>query len=104
MEYKEEQRTPVQNKALHLYFELVAEALNDAGYDIQKTVVHQMDIPWSKESVKELIWRQAQKTLKGKISTTELSTKDIDSVYEVVNRYLAQFGIHVPFPSNDPLD
>lgn len=93
------ERTPQQNNALHKYFELVAEELNNAGFDIQKTITHQMDIPWSKESVKELIWRQAQKTLKQKVSTTELSTKDIDEVYDVVNRYLAQFGIHIPFPS-----
>ena len=98
-----EQRTPTQNNALHKYFELVAEALNDAGYDIQKTITHQMDIPWAKESVKELIWRQAQKTYLGKISTTELSTKDIDGIYDIVNRYLSQFGISVPFPSNIPL-
>lgn len=92
-------RTPTQNNALHKYFELVAEALNDSGYDIRKTISHQMDIPWSKESVKELIWRQAQKTYLGKVSTTELNTKEIDGVYDVVNRYLAQFGIHIPFPS-----
>lgn len=95
----ESQRTIQQNKALHKYFELVADELNSAGYDIKKTIQHQMDIPWSKESVKELIWRQAQKTYLQKVSTTELSTKDIDGIYDVVNRYLAGFGIHVPFPS-----
>lgn len=94
-------RTPTQNNALHKYFELVATELNDAGYDIKKTIAHQMDIPWSLESVKELIWRQAQKTLKGKVSTTELLTNEINDIYDVVNRYLAQFGIHVPFPSNE---
>lgn len=96
-----ETRTPTQNNALHLYFELVAEELNNAGYDIQKTITHQLEIPWSKESVKELIWRQAQKTYLGKQSTTELSTKDIDAIYDIVNRYLSQFGITVPFPSNE---
>lgn len=96
------QRTSSQNNALHLYFELVAEALNDAGYDIRKTIQHQMEIPWSRESVKELIWRQAQKVYLHKTSTTELTTKDIDSVFDIVNRYLASLGIHVPFPSHEP--
>lgn len=92
-------RTNQQNHALHLYFEMAAEALNSSGYDIQKTIKHQMSVPWGKESFKELVWRQAQKTYLGKASTTELTTKEVDEVYEIVNRYLALFGIHVPFPT-----
>ena len=92
------QRTPKQNNSLHLFCEQAAEALTDAGYDIQKTIVHQMDVPWSATAFKELIWRQAQKTYLGKVSTTELTTKEVDGVYDVVNRYLSQFGIHIPWP------
>ena len=99
---KQEQRTLQQNKALHVYFELVAKALNDAGYDIQKTIEKSpIDIAWSRESVKELLWRPIQKTIHGKQSTTELDKhKEIDIVWENLNRFLASLGVEsVNFPS-----
>ena len=87
-----EQRTSQQNKALHVYFELVADALNSAGFDIQKTIEKSpIDISWSRESVKELLWRPIQKTIYSKQSTTELEkSKEIDAVYENLNRFLAR--------------
>ena len=94
-----EQRTSQQNKALHVYFGLVAEALNDAGLDIRKTVP--IDIFWSYESVKELLWKPIQKSIYGKQSTTQLDKhKEIDIVWEHLNRFLARLGIEsVNFPS-----
>lgn len=61
-----------------------------------------MDLDWDKESVKDLLWRPAQKALLKKSSTTELNKlQDIDKVWEHLNRYLGvNFGIHVPFPQN----
>lgn len=101
----EKPRTDQQNKAMHKYFELVADALNDAGYPIQRVLKEhtKVEIDWTKDSVKEILWRTVQKRLLGKSSTTELSKQaDIDKVYETVNRFLAQMGIHVPFPSHPP--
>ena len=98
----EEKLTRTQQNALHLYFQLVAEALNDAGLDIQKTIEKSpIDIAWSRESVKELLWRPIQKTIYGKQSTTELEkSKEIDAVWENLNRFLAGLGIEsVNFPS-----
>ena len=101
-----EKRTIQQNKALHKYFELVAEALNDAGYDIQKTIVHaKIDIPWTRESVKEILWRMTQKAMFGKESTTELDkVQEITKIYETLNRFLAKLGIEsVNFPSKEEI-
>lgn len=101
------QRTDQQNKALHTYFRLVAKALNDAGLTVQETLEHQMDIEWNEQRVKELIWRQAQKKILAKHSTTELTkTGDIDEVYETINRWLGTMGVEsVPFPTaNDEIN
>lgn len=59
-----------------------------------------MDIDWTPELVKELLWRTAQKAITGKDSTTQLDkVEDINIIYEHLNRHLGQlFGIHVPFP------
>jgi len=56
-----EQRTLTQNRALHKYCELLAEALNDAGYEMKAVLaVKVVDVPWSKELVKEALWKPIQ--------------------------------------------
>jgi hypothetical protein len=105
MSYKEptpEQRTKQQNKALHLWFTMLAQGLNDAGYDMRKTLKPGIDIPWTATAVKEFLWRPVQQVQLGKESTTELTTKDLDIVYETVCRYLLDRVGYVPeFPSID---
>lgn len=98
---KETPRTISQNRALHLWFQLVAETLNEAGLDMRKVLKPQIDIPWTKQSVKEYLWRPIQKAMLLKDSTTELTTKDLDKVVEVLNRHLGQkLEIETPpFPS-----
>lgn len=98
-----EKRTGQQNRALHLYFTHLAEALNDAGYNVQLVLSHTMDLDWTPELAKELLWRTAQQALLGKQSTTELNKQqEIDLVYSHLNRYISErFGLHVPFPSHE---
>lgn len=97
---QEKQRTLKQNNALHLMFEMLAEQLNEAGLDMRKTLKPSVDIPWLKESVKDYLWRPVQEAVMGKKSTTELTTKDIDKVFEILNRHLGEkFGIELEFPS-----
>jgi hypothetical protein len=98
------QRTDQQNRALHLFFKLLADTLNDAGLDQRKVLKPGIEIPWTGETIKEQLWRPIQELYLKKRSTTELDTKDINNVYEVLNRHLAEkFGIHEPFPSLDEL-
>src|SRR3990167_9113796 len=94
----EKQRTLQQNKALHLYFQLIADRLNEAGLDM-KAVLKDVEIPWGKDTVKDFLWRPVQELQVGKQSTTELNTKEIDEIYDTLNRHLAQFGIHESWPS-----
>ncbi len=97
---EEKQRTLTQNRALHLYFTHLADELNGAGYDIRKTLKPSIDIPWSGKTIKEYLWRPIMEAQLGKKSTTEMSTKDIDKVFDTINRHLGEkFGLHVDFPS-----
>jgi hypothetical protein len=97
---KEQQRTELQNRALHLYFTFIAGALNDAGLDMRKVLKPEVSIPWSTETVKEYLWRPIQKLQLGKTSTTQLTTKEIDLVFDTLNRHLGEkFGVHEDFPS-----
>lgn len=95
-------RTPQQNKALHKYFELLADELNAAGYDMKRTLRHDVDIPWTPETIKEYLWRPIQEAQLQKKSTTQLDTTEINKVYETLNRHLGEkTGVHVAFPSFD---
>jgi len=97
----EEQRTITQNKAMYKYFELLAEALNDAGLDMKQVLKPEVDIPWTKDSVKNHLWRPIQQVMMDKESTTEMSTADPGDIYLVLNRHIGEkFGIYVPWPSN----
>ena len=99
------QRTLQQNKALHQYFRLLAEELNNAGYDMKRTLNDDVNIPWGGATVKEYLWKPIQKAQLMKSSTTELTTEEIDLVYDTLNRYLAEkTGVHVPFPSSETID
>lgn len=99
----EKPRTIQQNKALHKYFSLIAERLNDAGLDMRTVLKPEVEIAWSRETVKEYLWRPIQKLQLQKRSTTELTTKDIDVIYDTLNLFLAKQGIHEPFPSLENL-
>ena len=96
-------RTSNQNNALHLWFELVADELNNDGYSVQLVLKQKRDLNWDKEKVKELLWRPAQQAILGKTSTTDLKKiGEIDLVYEHLNRHLGEkFEVHIPFP-DDP--
>jgi len=97
-------RTSQQNRALHLYFTLLATELNNAGFDMRKVIREGIDIPWSKDTVKEYLWRPVQKVMFGKKSTTQLKTTDIDKIFDVVNRHIGErTGVHVEFPSAEEL-
>lgn len=94
-----EQRTPQQNRALHKYFEMLAEALNDAGLDMRATLKFGTEIPWTAENIKNHLWRPVQEIYLKKKSTTELSTKEVSEVYDILNRHLGEkFGLSTPFP------
>lgn len=81
--------------ALHKNFELIAEALNDAGYDVATVLLKKpMPVPWSKASVKEQLWKPALKAHLEKDSTTQLNTDEVDEVDQIVKKFLAQeFGV-----------
>lgn len=93
-------RTKQQNKAMHVLFNMYAGELNGAGLDMRKTLKESIEIPWTGAGVKEWIWKPIQKALLNKDSTTELTTVEIDEVFETLNRYMGErHGLSVHFPS-----
>lgn len=97
------QRTNLQNDCLHQYCEDLANALNDAGFDMQVVLeAKPLDVPWSKELIKKVLFKDVIKAMFDKTSTAKLGTKEISQAYEVLNRFTAEnFSISVPWPSKD---
>lgn len=97
-------RTKQQNRALHVLFQLYANTLNEVGLDMRKTLKPEINIPWSGNSVKEFLWRPIQKAQLNKESTTELTTVEIDQIFDTINKHMGErFGLYTPFPSIDEI-
>lgn len=95
-------RTIQQNKSLHLWFQMLADALNDAGWNVQKTLRHDVEVPWNRTLVKELIYRPVMEAMTDKHSTTKLDRMEPSQIYEVLNRHLGEkLGVHVPWPCEE---
>lgn len=93
-------RTPAQNRAIHVLFNNLADQLNEAGLDMVAVMKHGVEIPWTGDLVKENLWKPLQQAMLQKKSTTQLTTKDIDKVFETLNRHLAEkLNIAIEFPS-----
>lgn len=103
----DDKRTSEQNSAIHLYLTHISEALNEAGLSIQEVLKSfKMDIEWTPENAKEILWRTAQIRMFNKKSTTELekTSGEIDKIHDVINRFLATLGIkYIPFPNKELL-
>lgn len=98
-----DKRTVQQNNALHLWFQQLADALNEKGITAQQIFSRPVENFWTPEIVKE-IWRKVQKAMFGKRSTTQLfKTGEIDKVYDVLNKLISERTngevVVPPFPS-----
>jgi len=100
LERETKRRTKRQNSAIHVYFQLIADAFQEAGIDARLAFGKRLDVPVTPIMVKDVLWRYAQKKILGKESTKDLTTTEIDKVYDVVNRFLSEnHKIYIPFPS-----
>ncbi len=92
-----EKRTISQNSAMHVYCKEVADELNNAGVTMQ-AFIKDIQADHTMESVK-VLWKSFAKAKYGKKSTTELTKKEINDIYDEVNRHISQFGVYVEFPA-----
>lgn len=92
-------RTKKQNNSLHLFCDQLAEELTDNGISLQ-VFIKDLSVDLTGENVKSAI-RAIGKAKFGKTSTADLTTKELQACYEEINRHISQWGIHVPFPSEE---
>ena len=86
---EEKQRTSSQNNALHLFFKLLSDSLNDAGLPMQEML--RVDIDWTPDNVKKYLWGFFQKKIYGTTRTRDLKKQEqIDKIHKTLMRELGE--------------
>lgn len=81
---------------------MYADELNAAGLDQRALLPVEFDIPWTGEAFKEQVIKFLIKKAFNKDSTTELDTKEIDMLVDIVTRNFGEkHSIFVEFPSKE---
>lgn len=99
-----QKRTGQQNKALHVFCQKLADALNNSGKDMRVVLKTNYFLPWTLDSVKDHIFRPVMKTMYGHASTTDLEKHvEIEKVHEVIMRELGEkHGVEfIPWPVDE---
>ena len=98
------QRTDQQRKAIEVFCKMLADTLNEAGFDMQAVfAVKQVSVPWSQETAKDALFKPIAKALFSVNSTVNLERGDCWRVHEVLCRQLAtSLGVTCPdWPSKE---
>jgi hypothetical protein len=90
-------RSLSQNNALHLYFDQLAEQLNNAGHTY--TTLLGLETRFTGEIIKTAVWKPTQQEMFGIKSTTKLNTQMINELIDVFSLEFGKRGIHLEFPS-----
>lgn len=103
IEHIADERSDAQNRARWLFCDQMARLLNEHSLDMRAFISEGIDMPWSKDTFMDFIWRPTLKMLTGKKTTRKETTQDINQVYDVINRAVTQRTngiVQVPsFPS-----
>lgn len=98
-------RSSQQNRALHLYFELICDELNELGLEFLYTGIKGVDMStrYTPKIVKDFIWRPIQIAMFDIESTTQIDTIQIDEIIDVLTKFFGEKGIELEFPSFEAL-
>lgn len=99
-------RTNQQNKSMHLYFQQIANLLNEHGVDL-KTLLEafrEEDQPISGNNIKD-IFKSVLFRMHGKTTTTEMTTQELNEVLEPFYKTIGELtGEHIDFPSQETME
>jgi hypothetical protein len=97
-------RTFRQNNALHLLFRNMAKGLNDAGFEIPHPFKPDLEIPYSEESVKELLYKPIITSYFKVNRSSELDSEQLsESMSILVDAVCRNTGVNIDIPSQEAL-
>ncbi|MCP4527356.1 MAG: hypothetical protein GY833_15790 [Aestuariibacter sp.] len=94
--------TRQQQKALHLYFKLIAEQFREIGMPFRyhlEILNKYIELPHTGNIVKEFVWRPIQLALFDIKSTKDITTQQVNEIVNVMNVYFGEKGYDIQFPS-----
>lgn len=96
-------RTKAQNSALHQYFNMISTELNEMGAEFHYTGLRGVDLStrYTPTIVKDFFWRPIQLALFDIESTTQLDTRQMNEIIDVITKFFADKGINIQFPSEE---
>ncbi len=98
-------RTLQQNKALHKFFMLISEQLNELGLEFRYFGLkgQEISLMYTPDLVKSHVWKPIQIALFNFESTTKLKTKEMNDIIDVIVKFFADKEIVLDFPSIEQL-
>lgn len=91
------QRTARQNRAIYAFLRELSKNLNAAGFDLLSFPWKEgVEIPWSLELAKDRLWVPIQQVVTDKKKTSELTTAEVDKVYQPLARKITGMGVECP--------
>lgn len=90
-EIHEPKLTSQQNKAVFAYCDDVARHMDAAGIDMQHALSGaKLSIPPTGKMLYETMWKPIQTAMLSKTSLTKVGVYEIDQIYQVMARHLAE--------------
>ena len=101
IDIKKPQRTIKQNAALHKWFTIISEEMNQKGVPLSVKIGNkQIDRQWDADEVKNNLFRPTMKAILKKQSTTQLNTKEVDKICApIIDWLIKEWEIVCFFPS-----
>ena len=96
-------RSGKQNKALHKFFMIMCEQLNELGIEYRYFGLKGQEIclMYTPELVKMFFWKPIQMALFDIESTTRLTTEKMNKIIDVIIKFFGDKGVVIEFPSID---
>ena len=98
--YKGE-RSSQQNRALHLFFRMVADQLNELGLEFHYSGLKGLELTtrYTEDIVKNFVWRPIQIAMFDKESTRKINHEEINEILDVITKFFGDRGVPVYFPN-----
>ena len=101
----QDSRSARQNRALHMFFTIMSQNLNDMGLEFtyQGLNVDMISMRYTPEIVKLYFWKPIQLTLFNESSTTKINTQQINEILDVIIKFFGERSVLIEFPSMESL-
>lgn len=98
-----DKRSSLQNRALHKFFVIISDILNEQGQEFSYTGVKgfKLSTRYTPDIVKNFFWRPIQLTLFEIESTKKINTHQLNDIADVIIKYFNEKGVYLDFPRKD---